>query len=71
MANGADVEAKNKNGDVPVNAALRAGHGDVAEYLLANTPKEETTTPAANVDEWVYGRNVKIVYNEEYNKDTI
>ena len=44
MTNGADVDAKNKNGDTAMNAAIRAGHGDVVELLLSIASNVETTT---------------------------
>ena len=48
IANGADVDAKNKNGDAAVNAAIRAGHGDVVELLLSAASNVETTTTTIN-----------------------
>jgi ankyrin repeat protein len=44
VENGSKIELKNKNGDSPLNAALRAGHREIVEFLLAKTPTNETST---------------------------
>ncbi len=41
---GAEPDLKNKNGDVPLVAARRAGHLDVVEILQSRVPETDSET---------------------------
>ena len=45
LENGAEADLKNKNGDVPLVAARRAGHLDVVEILQSRVPETDPGTP--------------------------
>ena len=45
LENGAEADLKNKNGDVPLVAARRAGHLDVVEMLQSIVPETDPGTP--------------------------